>query len=76
MMPDGLNYVSSWIDHDFKVCYQLMETNDFALFDRWTRELERSDGIRNCAGPVFGGSVSNYCARKRVTKLKGYKLKR
>ena len=26
MMPDGLEYVSSWIDHDFKVCYQLMET--------------------------------------------------
>jgi hypothetical protein len=37
MMPDGLEYVSSWIDHDFKVCYQLMQTNDFALFDRWTR---------------------------------------
>jgi hypothetical protein len=37
MMPDGLNYISSWIDHDFKVCYQLMQTNDFALFDRWTR---------------------------------------
>jgi len=35
-MPDGLEYVSSWIDHDFKVCYQLMQTNDFALFDRWT----------------------------------------
>ena len=36
MMPDGLEYLSSWIDHDFKVCYQLMQTNDFALFDRWT----------------------------------------
>lgn len=35
MMPDGLEYVSSWIDMDFKVCWQLMQTNDFALFDRW-----------------------------------------
>ena len=34
MMPDGLEYLSSWIDHDFKVCYQLMQTNDFALIDR------------------------------------------
>src|SRR5213595_2338800 len=35
MMPDGLEYVSSWIDLDFKVCWQLMQTGDFALFDRW-----------------------------------------
>jgi hypothetical protein len=36
MMPDGLHYVSSWIDPDLKVCYQLMQTDDFALFERWT----------------------------------------
>jgi len=35
MMPDGLEYVSSWIDLDFKTCWQLMQTEDFALFDRW-----------------------------------------
>src|SRR2546426_10142158 len=36
MMPDGLNYISSWIDTDFKVCYQLMEAEDVTLFERWT----------------------------------------
>jgi hypothetical protein len=36
MMPNGLEYVSSWIDVDFKICYQLMRTEDSALFDRWT----------------------------------------
>jgi hypothetical protein len=36
MMPEGLEYVSSWIDLDFKVCWQLMQTEDFALFDKWT----------------------------------------
>jgi hypothetical protein len=36
MMPDGLEYVSSWIDLDFKICWQLMQTEDFALFDKWT----------------------------------------
>ena len=35
MMPDGLNYLSSWIDLDFKICWQLMHTEDFALFDQW-----------------------------------------
>ena len=34
MMPDGLEYVSSWIDLDFRICYQLMRTEDFALFDK------------------------------------------
>src|SRR5437660_6468207 len=36
MMPAGLEYVSSWIDMDFKICWQLMQTKDFALFDQWT----------------------------------------
>jgi hypothetical protein len=35
MMPNGLEYISSRIDLDFKVCYQLMQTEDFALFDQW-----------------------------------------
>jgi uncharacterized protein DUF3303 len=36
MTPAGLQYVSSWIDLDFRVCWQLMQTEDFALFDQWT----------------------------------------
>ena len=36
MMPDGLNYVSSWIDHDLKTCWQVMETDDERLFRQWT----------------------------------------
>jgi len=35
MMPEGLDYISSWISLDFKICYQLMQTEDFALFDKW-----------------------------------------
>ena len=35
MMPAGLEYVSSWIDMDFRTCWQLMQTEDFALFDQW-----------------------------------------
>lgn len=35
LMPEGLKYISSWIDLDFKICWQLMQTEDFALFDQW-----------------------------------------
>ena len=35
MMPDGLFYLSSWIDEKLERCYQLMETQDRALLDRW-----------------------------------------
>lgn len=36
MMPEGLEYVSSWIDLDFKICYQLMRTDEASLFPQWT----------------------------------------
>ena len=36
MMPAGLKYISSWIDYDFKICWQLMETDDEQLFCQWT----------------------------------------
>ena len=35
MMPEGLKYVSSWVDLEFKVCYQLMQTDDESLFTVW-----------------------------------------
>jgi hypothetical protein len=39
MLPAGLRYVDSWIDaQDLGRCFQLMETDDPALFDVWTAE--------------------------------------
>jgi hypothetical protein len=35
MAPEGLTYVSSWVDAKFERCYQLMETQDRALLDEW-----------------------------------------
>jgi hypothetical protein len=35
MMPEGLEYISSWIDHDLKTCWQVMETAEFVLLERW-----------------------------------------
>jgi Domain of unknown function (DUF3303) len=36
MLPEGLNYVSSWVDVEFTRCFQLMETDDVRLFSQWT----------------------------------------
>ena len=36
MMPDGLNYIDSWIEQNYDRCFQLMETDDASLFDQWT----------------------------------------
>ena len=35
MTPEGLNYISSWVDHNFARCYQIMETTDRTLLDQW-----------------------------------------
>ncbi len=34
-MPEGLSYVGSWIEANFDRCWQLMETNDPKLLQRW-----------------------------------------
>jgi hypothetical protein len=35
MMPDGLQYVESWIESNFDRCFQLMECDDPRLFQQW-----------------------------------------
>jgi len=35
LAPNGLTYVSSWVDEKFHRCFQLMETSEGALLDEW-----------------------------------------
>jgi hypothetical protein len=35
MAPDGVQYVSSWVDEKFERCFQIMETSDRELLDQW-----------------------------------------
>ncbi len=35
MLPDGLEYVKSWLSTDGNTCYQLMNTDDASVFDAW-----------------------------------------
>jgi hypothetical protein len=38
LAPEGLAYVASWVDSDLRCCYQVMETNDPTLLERWMEE--------------------------------------
>ena len=35
LAPDGVDYVSSWVDEKLERCFQLMETTDRTLLDAW-----------------------------------------
>jgi hypothetical protein len=35
LAPDGLRYVSSWVDERLERCFQIMETDDRNLLDQW-----------------------------------------
>ena len=35
LMPEGVNYVSSWVDEKLERCFQLMEADDARLLDEW-----------------------------------------
>jgi hypothetical protein len=35
MLPDGLDYVDSWIEPNFERCFQLMRCDDLRLLQAW-----------------------------------------
>ena len=40
MAPEGLTYVSSWVDEASATCYQVMETSDRTLLEAWMRNWD------------------------------------
>jgi hypothetical protein len=40
MAPDGVRYVSSWVDLGFRRCFQVMEADSEALLREWTTKWE------------------------------------
>lgn len=38
LLPDGLRFVESWVAADMGRCFQLMETDDVTLLQRWVAE--------------------------------------
>ena len=35
MLPDGVNYINSWINEDITTCYQLMESESIEKIYEW-----------------------------------------
>ncbi len=35
LAPEGLSYLSSWVDEQFQCCFQLMATQERHLLDDW-----------------------------------------
>ena len=35
LAPEGVSYVSSWVDDKLERCYHLMESDDRRLLDEW-----------------------------------------
>jgi hypothetical protein len=40
LLPEGLAYVSSWVDLEFTTCFQLMQTEDESLFQQWLNQWD------------------------------------
>ena len=38
LLPDGLQYLDSWLTEDGQRCFQLMETDNPELFNLWIRK--------------------------------------
>ena len=57
MLPPGLEYVESWVDESLDRCFQLMETDDPALFDVWIAQW--SDLTRFEVVPVLSSAEAS-----------------
>ncbi len=40
MAPDDVKYVASWVDLDFKRCFQVMEADNEARLKEWTKHWD------------------------------------
>jgi hypothetical protein len=64
LAPDGLQYVSSWVDEKLERCYQVMETHDPRLLDEWMANWNDLTDFE--VHPVI---TSNEAARRIETQL-------
>ncbi len=56
LLPDGLTFVSSWVEADLRRCFQVMECNDVTVLQQWVAEW--SDLIDFEIVPVVSGKAT------------------
>ena len=64
LAPEGVNYVSSWVDCDLTRCYQIMEAPSRELLEQWMANW--SDLVDFDVHPVM---TSNEAAEKIAPRL-------
>lgn len=64
LAADGLHYVSSWVDEEMQVCFQIMETSSRDLLDQWMANW--SDLVEFEVFPVIS---SNEAAQRIASRL-------
>ena len=64
MMPDGLKFVGSWTAADLSRCFQLMETDDVTLLQKWVAEW--SDLVEFEIVPVVAGKETADALRDQL----------
>jgi hypothetical protein len=57
MMPEALKYLGSWTESNFDRCFQLMETEEPSLFQKWIENW--SDLVDFEIVPVMTGSEAS-----------------
>lgn len=54
-LPDGLEYVASWVEPNFSRCFQLMKCDDLCLLQQWVLHW-RGTGVSFEIVPVVESS--------------------
>ncbi len=62
-LPDGLKFVARYVSADLGRCFQLMETDDITLFQRWIADWQ--EVVEFEVVPVVEGKVT----REALTPL-------
>lgn len=64
LMPEGVKYISSWVEANFERCFQIVEADDASLIQEWIfewRDLVEFDVI-----PVVESAVAAELVNKHL----------
>jgi hypothetical protein len=65
-LPDGLEYVGSWVEASFERCFQLMECDDARLLQQWVlhwRDLADFEIVPVVPGAETRETVERFASR-------------
>ena len=67
-LPDGLKYIDSWVEPNFRRCFQLMECNDLRLFQEWSLQW-RGMGVTLEIVPVVSSKDTREVVAPHLDKM-------